>query len=554
MAAAPSSKRKAASAGDDDDDDCAHLAALDHAFKRIKTAVPRAPYVLSTPSLHPYHCHSRQEANAWMLGHLWRPEEAARQYRTFLYREPCQDCFELVAGDDDDDDDHYHHHRDQHDHHAPAPRPTPRATTATAHAPQLAKRKPDLSAFKVKPVHPRPAPPKPAPDTLHGASKPEQAAAALSVAQPGAPSPTEPTAPVKPDTPSATPHGLPPLLSPVQEPLGQPHGLPAILSPTLPPTIQAELDRLDGQRKRAESNASTSSSSDHKSQSLAVPPPPRQKPNGPLQTENRIRSVSVNGAAPHPTPVRTGAEPDRATALVVKLNFSKAKALTVKNLLRLPPKKKPENHESQAVVVEPPVIKRKQVPKVAAPRSDTPPPGRDSAKTVPRIPEKRPRAEEDAQSAAPSKRPRALSQQDRPVTPVPALSSSAPSSKPSSTQMGQAPSLTPRKEAKGTSMLRAASSESHDVTPGRSGATPGARADPKAGPTSAPLAGKKQADIALLAQTSMKLNQMGRALKHEATKILTAGAKMDKQDAKRAAVTNLECILYVVSRDGWTRH
>lgn len=41
----------------------------------------------------------------------------------------------------------------------------------------------------------------------------------------------------------------------------------------------------------------------------------------------------------------------------------------------------------------------------------------------------------------------------------------------------------------------------------------------------------------------MKLNQMGRALKHEATKILTAAGKVDRQDEKRAAVTNLECIL-----------
>ena len=49
-----------------------------------------------------------------------------------------------------------------------------------------------------------------------------------------------------------------------------------------------------------------------------------------------------------------------------------------------------------------------------------------------------------------------------------------------------------------------------------------------------------------MAQTSMKLNQMGRALKHEATKILIEkGNKLTKQDEKRAAVTNLECILFV---------
>lgn len=51
-----------------------------------------------------------------------------------------------------------------------------------------------------------------------------------------------------------------------------------------------------------------------------------------------------------------------------------------------------------------------------------------------------------------------------------------------------------------------------------------------------------------MAQSSMKLNQMGRALKHEATKILTdKGNKLTKQDEKRAAVTNLECILCVCS-------
>jgi hypothetical protein len=56
------------------------------------------------------------------------------------------------------------------------------------------------------------------------------------------------------------------------------------------------------------------------------------------------------------------------------------------------------------------------------------------------------------------------------------------------------------------------------------------------------MTAKKSADISLLAQTSMRLNQMGRSLKHEATKILTSN-KITKQDEKRAAVINLECIL-----------
>ncbi|KAI8943847.1 hypothetical protein NX059_001819 [Plenodomus lindquistii] len=586
-------KRKHLSADGQQDVD-----ALDGIFKRIKTAVPPAPYVLSTPSLHPYTYHSRQEAYAWMLGHLWRHDEEHLQYRTYHYREPCQDCFELQAGEENE--------------------PEPERSRST----QPAKRKPNLSAFKVKQANgtvtpgaktasPSLAPTKHAPEQANGVAKAETQTAPAP--KPGAKSPsrpsngirderraekikadsTQPPVPshtttsrpksdsvgskttTKSDTPNATPHGLPPILSPVDEPLGNPHGLPDILSPTLPTNIQAELDRQDVQRKRAESDVSTSSS-DRKSQTLAVPTAHAQKPDGPVKTENRIRSVSVNGTSPNPAPVRTG-ETNRS--MIVTLKFSKAKASIVKNLLRLPPKKKPEQKESldatgeterdkdkdkdkekpkerelPAKPIEGPVIKKKPIPKVAARRGDnatpttTPVPSAStSAKTAApatKVPEKRRHAEEEATLSVPAKRPRALSQENRPITPVQATSSPAPSSKTSNAQKTQLQYLTPKKDLKAVSMLRTASSESHDTTPGRSGTTPaGAKADSKAGPTSAPLAGKKQADIALLSQTSMKLNQMGRALKHEATKILTAGGKIDKQDEKRAAVTNLECIL-----------
>lgn len=613
----------------DDQDD---LEALDSVFKRIKTAVPRTPYVLSTPSLHPYTYHSRQEAYAWMLGHLWRHDEEHMQYRTYLYREPCQDCFELQAGEDDEPE-------------QGRSKPLPNKADN-----QPVKRKPNLSAFKVKqangtaapptvkPSSPPPAPTKHAPEQSNGVTKAEKQSAPPQ--KPGAKSPIRASNGVRDErraekiktdatqsesrvhattsrpksdsvgskTASVTPHGLPPMLSPVEEPLRNPHGLPDILSPTLPSNIQAELDRLDVQRKRAESDVSTSSS-DRKTQSLAVPPANPPKPEAPVKTENRIRSVSIKGTSPNPAPVRTG---ESGRSLVVTLKFSKAKISTVKNLLRLPPKKKPEQKEShdapaerekeraketlidrgkerakevpadrqkdradrekerakEALVdrekdrakeapVRPPdgpVIKKKAVSKVAARRGDTATSAAaplssatTSARpttTSTRLPEKRPRAEEEATLSVPSKRPRALSQQDRPITPTPATSSPAPAAKTSSTQQSQTQYLTPKKEPKGLGMLRTASSESYDATPGRSGATPaGAKADPKAGPTSAPVASKKQADISLLSQTSMKLNQMGRALKHEATKILTAGGKIDKQDEKRAAITNLECIL-----------
>jgi hypothetical protein len=123
---------------------------------------------------------------------------------------------------------------------------------------------------------------------------------------------------------------------------------------------------------------------------------------------------------------------------------------------------------------------------------------------------------------------------------------SSPSISNKSSAQKTQPHATPKNSHKAISMLRTASTDSNDSTPGRSVSTPaGVKLEGKGGPTSAPLTDKKQADFNLLNVTSMKLNQMGRALKHEATKILVtaSGKPGSKQDEKRAAVTNMECIL-----------
>ncbi|RYO52183.1 hypothetical protein AA0116_g11688 [Alternaria tenuissima] len=567
------------------DDDQGELDALDTIFKRIKTAVPRTPYILSTPSVNPYRYYSQQQANAWKIGRLWKSDEEHLQYRTYLYREPCQDCFELQAGEDDE----------------PEPEPA-RSQTANG---QPGKKKPNFSAFKVKPANGPNTPsvkissPSLATDKAskqaNGVSKseklsvPSQKAESksprltsgtsrdehpASKANGDAPSSTRPRAPStqksettsskgkveKSDPSSSTPHGLPPLLSPVHEPMGNPYGLPNILSPTLPSNIQAELDRIEVQRKRADSDASVSSS-DRKSQTLAVPPSGSQQSNGTPKSENRVRSASINGKSPNPEPV-SQAEPTDPSMLV-KLKFSKTKAPVVGQILRLPSKRanaeKKERHDAlkataidtQPKVTDPPVIKKKPVPKVAARRGETTTPvvptPNAGAKPTPastKVAEKRPRPDEDATlTVPPTKRPRAGS---GPITPLQNISSPALSTK-SSVHKSQNQYATPKKDIKSVNMLRSQSSESNtnDATPGRSGATPaGAKTEHKAGPTSAPLNNKKQADISLLGQTSARLNQMGRALKHEATKILTTGgSKISKQDEKRAAVTNLECIL-----------
>lgn len=598
-------KRKQFPRPDQDD-----LDELDRAVKRIKAIVPRAPYILSAPSLTPYRYHSHQEANAWMMGRLWRSNEEHLQYRTYMYREPCQDCLELQAGEDDE----------------PEPERCDSRTSSTGEP--APKKKLNLSAFKVKQVNgtgtpaskkasPDPATDKHERDQVNGAKKSQTSAApphqqqerkspkryeppAVSITSltydrtsdgarderksskaskdiPGANErPRADSQSTKADSmdskisidkssqSNSTPHGLPPLLSPVQEPPTNPYGLPDILSPTLPSNIQAELDRLEIQRNRANSNTSTSSS-DRKSQTLAVPD---TKPKETAKTGPRIRAVSMNGKSPVPVPEPAKVtEPvkviePQAPRLIVRLKFSKHKIPTVRQILKLPPKRThvEKKERPEAVKEAHPVIdskeeeqkKKKPIPKVAARRPEnstpvsTPTIKQPTATTTSiKTAEKRPRPDDDIGSAVPTKRARAVSSQDRPITPVQqGTSSPVPSSK-SSAQKSQAQYPTPKAGQKATGMLRTQSSESHDSTPGRSVATPaGIKSESKAGPTSAPLSGKKQADISLLAQTSMKLNQMGRALKHEATKILTAGGKqITKQEEKRAAVTNMECIL-----------
>lgn len=353
---------------------------------------------------------------------------------------------------------------------------------------------------------------------------------------------------------NATPHGLPPLLSPVGQTLNNPYGLPAILSPTLPSNVQAELDRLETQRKRGDSNASTSSS-DRKSQLLAVPDSQTQKREEDSRTTNRARSISVNSKSPSRTSLNRGGA--SGPSLLVKLKYGKRLGATISKLLRLPPSRKApsqnEEKERQDPIKERTIkVQAKTTDSVTGSSAETPtmPRKGTSAQKVRTVgssvkaPEKRPRNEDDVSSAVPSKRPK--SNQDGPTTPSQQVVSSPALSNKSSAQKSQGMYTTPRKDHKAVSMLRANSSEGYDVTPGRTGSTPSSakHLDPKAMPTSAPLSGKKQVDYQSLSQTSQKLNNMGRKLKHDAQKIFTEKeGKVSKDDQKRAAVTSLECIL-----------
>lgn len=337
--------------------------------------------------------------------------------------------------------------------------------------------------------------------------------------------------------------------------MDNPYDLPPILSPTLPTNIQAELDRLETQRKRAESNASTSSS-DRKSQLLPVPDARPQKPEEGSKSNSRMRSVSVNGRSP--LSVASVPGDYSVERLIVKLKYGKQKAQIVQQILRLPPKRQraekkerqetPKDAPARTHKDEPevPEKKKKPIPKVAA-RVSTPNALSKNSSPAPasKSAEKRPRIEDDTSTEAPSKRQRALSALDRPTTPSAQIMSSPALSNKSSAQKSGGPYATPRKELKALNMLRSTSADGYDSTPGRSGVTPSNTKHLEVKPpTSAPLSSRKQADIQALQQVSQKLNAMGRSLKHEAQKIMVEKGKQIKDaDRKRATVLMVECIL-----------
>ncbi|PVI03935.1 hypothetical protein DM02DRAFT_652168 [Periconia macrospinosa] len=574
------------------DEDQVELDKLDGLFKRMKKSIPEAPYILSTPSLYPYRYHSQHEAQAWMMGRLFRPDEEHLQYRTYLFREPYQDCFTLQLGEDVEPE---------------PPRPSSQATT-TSSSSQAPKKKISLSAYKSKQatgvitpgskkVSPNLPPTKPSTAQINGAKPPPEKKPPPNVQNPDAarknnhfvpnlalpekpkqPPQKEqlsapPARPQKPESAEAktaldksdpsnsTPHGLPPLLSPVDPPLSNPYGLPPILSPTLPASVTEALKKLDTKRDRADSNTSTSSS-DPKSQLLNVPEPD-SKQNSEAKNVVRERSVSMSRKSPAKSPKpNPPSQVENVQTLVVKLKYTKKTRDTIKQILRLPPKQhrqqsaveqkqreempKERSTHAQKKPVEAIPTKSKPVPKLAGTRraesSSDAVASKVPAVAPSKVAQKRPRPDDDGPQPTASKRPRASSIQEAPHTPKEHVTpSTAPPTKLSSQKSSQSAQVTPRKD-KGINMLRTASAESYDSTPGKANAPAASKHLEVKAASLAPLNNKKQADISLWQHASMKWNQKGRSLKHDSQKLERENPGK-KEDQKRAAVIGLECIL-----------
>lgn len=560
------------------------LVQLDSLFNRLKRAIPETPYIISAPTLDPYAHRSRQESRSWMLGHLFDPDEELLQYRTYYYREHGQDCLVLQSGEDD---------RPQVEKKAnqylsaPTTGPKKKISLSDYKRKQAngvitpgKKISPELPPTKLPQTYVNgvkegktQTPPKPAPKPDESQSrkrkledsattKPSsQAHARLQDNMPSAKKPRKDSLSEHNTTldtsahTNGTPHGLPPLLSPVHASLPNPHDLPPILSPTLPAPIRTELEKIET-RKRAESSASASSL-DKKSHHLAVP---ESKPHrnddgskGSPQPRNTVKPVSgVKSPATEPAELQRELEqvaPEKKS-LIVRLKFKKV-ARTLERILKLPPSRKPptaaekrERQENMKERLSKPQPKpndvdvRRNKEAAKAPVRNSTGSAKAEGNATSKVAEKRPRLEEDMPS---SKRQKTHASRENPLTPIQQTIPSPTKSNKSSAQKPQGVYSTPSRKVVGAiNMIRTNSGEGVDSTV----ATPSSGVknyDSKAPPTSAPVNGKMPKQS--LHHMSMKLNTLGRSLKHECQAILNKGKGIAEEDSKRAAVIFLECLL-----------
>jgi hypothetical protein len=265
--------------------------------------------------------------------------------------------------------------------------------------------------------------------------------------------------------------------------------------------------------------------------------------------------------------------------LLVTLKYGKKHAKNIKQILKLPQsrkaqaaveqqKEKPEpakerSSKSDASTAPGVARKVKDMPRSTPRPAEKPAPvSKSTSGAAPKTAEKRPRAEDDAATANPPKRPKPS--QEGTSTPTQRLSSPALSNK-SSAQKSQGAFATPRKDVKATNMLRTSSAEGNTATPGQSGGTPSnskhvdvkatptptstRHAESKAAPSSTPLSARQQADYEALSKLSWRLNTLGRSLKHSVPEF-TKWKDLGKQDNKRFAIAALECVICYMASFG----
>jgi hypothetical protein len=611
---------------------------LDTIFERLRKSLPESPYIVKTQWLaKPYHRHSEQERNSWLIGDLWESREEFMQYMSWKYRSREGTVLELRSAVDDRMEKKAALASSR-DHQAnPAPATTivgakkmkfgdyqANKANGTRGTPLSKKPSPDLPPVQVQqPQQPQTNGVKPAVNghlapveasVQHGVKRrysppdlvTDYVGATLKVylkdapppakkAKPSSPAPTQhskSSSDVSLPT-NATPHGLPPLLSPTSLP--PPYGLPRILSPTLPANIQAELKRIEA-RKRTNSNAS--SSSDVKSKALPVFAALATKGSD-ESLKGVVRKVKVNGdiksraessvskpAASTPVRNHVQEQPPKElvvkakSGLLVKLKYPKKLRSPIERILRLPPaskalaekqeraemmrqkvakarhtsqedekaRDKAEEDKKQALIKAAHQKATEQQSSTAAINTAS---TTTSTTTTVAKPAKRPRPADNSTPSQPAKRakvPAALEVDKRPSTPSDQTIPSPALTNVSSAQKShQGSVITPRKDLRAVNMIRNASSPGIDVTPGH-GSTPNLL-KPVAGalPTSHPVNEKELKAAREWHEYQKRATKVGRDLKHEADRLeqelkhLTPEKR--EASAMRVAAMSIEVLL-----------
>ncbi|KAF2837117.1 hypothetical protein M501DRAFT_1059585 [Patellaria atrata CBS 101060] len=396
----------------------------------------------------------------------------------------------------------------------------------------------------------------------------------------------------------STPHGLPPILSP--NILPNPHGLPPMLSPNLPASVEAELERLEKEHKRTNSNGSSPSigkalasartslsstasvsKNESASQKLLHPDDSLKAPTHPArngtpspsvkntevvrQAPPELKSAPVNGVIVKPSPEK----PEPKPSLIVKFKYGKKRVVEIRRILMLPSDSERKKKQADADLVRKKekkkfdVNERKETAKPvdsirkleSAKRPQTTPvPSAATAKGDGAISEKRHRLEE-ASNQPPSKRqkvPVDIDVNKRAHTPVPPATPSPALSSKSSAQKNNK-FLTPRKDlrAAAVTMKRTDSQDSNYATPERAG-TPmtNGNGPPSASksnnPTSAPPTTSSRAQaIQQWISVSKHYNDLGRKLKRQQNELQKKGDATDSE-RKQGVVMSVECILAFV--------
>jgi hypothetical protein len=564
---------------------------IDACLDTLLKSIPDVPYILTVPSyeldIEPWKL--RNEQNLCRQAYPFRTAELHHQYMSFLWRDSTDSCFEIRTEIDEERERKAREQKYKAINEVAAPSPLPTGGTkkkitlaayknkiAGGDKSQVASPEPsklarnesmDIETQKVTKTDSRKS--KATSDIPNmisdSAKRPEKRKAADSAPV------RDKITPKKPRTNDSQDHlELPPMLSPLPSeqsalppmlsPLEPEDGdsllespangtnvfeLPPLLSPTLPPALEEELQRIEKERLRAGSNASTSSDkASDKPNSTHVSPkdsfkshPATSKTSIP-DPDIYIKKEESKEDIKDIKDILSGKEPNQTEnsqpSLIVKLKLSKRIRRDVERIWKLPvrkqlapaisfskpiPSKSIESPESQP---RQPITKSKMSDQAAKRRaldSDVDRPSKKSKK----------RASDSAEDEASPPSDAATPQEPSPLM-----------------NKTKAP-LTPKDTS---TMARSVSNNSRLSTPRQITPLPSAKTADRIRKSS-PVTPAKAKEAQELSTWSRKFNELGRQLKHEAQAIQNSSASTSQPTSnagatnseKLKALKNLDCIM-----------